>query len=64
MIKPSYHTIEIHIRTTISHIGTTEESTTEENSGYQRIERLHAKSKIPIKNPKGNKLLELEKAYN
>ncbi|MDR2706834.1 MAG: transposase [Planctomycetaceae bacterium] len=34
------------------------------DSGYQGIEGLHAKSKIPIKKPKGGELLELEKAYN
>ncbi|MDR1491848.1 MAG: transposase, partial [Planctomycetaceae bacterium] len=36
----------------------------EGDSGYQGIEELHAKSKIPIKKPRGRELLELEKAYN
>ncbi|MDR0705946.1 MAG: transposase [Planctomycetaceae bacterium] len=36
----------------------------EGDSGYQGIEGLHAKSKIPIKKPRGRELLELEKAYN
>jgi IS5 family transposase len=36
----------------------------EGDSGYQGIEKLHAKSKIPIKKPRGGELLELEKAYN
>ncbi|MDR3197852.1 MAG: transposase, partial [Planctomycetaceae bacterium] len=34
------------------------------DSGYQGIEGLHANSRIPIKNPRGRELLELEKAYN
>jgi IS5 family transposase len=34
------------------------------DSGYQGIEELHAKSKIPIKKPRGRELLELEKVYN
>jgi IS5 family transposase len=36
----------------------------EGDSGYKGIEELHAKSKVPIKKPRGRELLELEKAYN